>query len=237
MGQSNSTSSDTFNFNIQRNYNIFDKECLSDYLYYGHTSKIIDLLNHGYDVNSRGSLANFGSGITLLHIACMKGKYSLFNELIIRGVNIDAVDDNGNTPLYYACQQSLEMVDMLIYNGANVHHINNDGCNMIHSTLCIIPVDLEILSYLIKLKVDSNRKNSLGQTPLYLIIKNGLHENGLRIADHFLKYDKFEVVKTLVVYGVDIDQQSLELSESLGYTHIYDFLTRYISTPTVKSAL
>lgn len=45
-------------------------------------------------------------GRTALHIACMKGHLQIAQLLVRSGADLDAVDDDGNTPLHLASQNS-----------------------------------------------------------------------------------------------------------------------------------
>lgn len=50
----------------------------------------------------------------------------MVKKLIDLGANIDAIDDNGETPLFYAASQgSFETVKILVEHGADFNLLNN----------------------------------------------------------------------------------------------------------------
>ena len=63
-----------------------------------------------------------------LHIASEEGFHELVSILITKGLNIDAKDTWGNTPLIYAANTgSLKVVKLLVEAGASVNARNNNG--------------------------------------------------------------------------------------------------------------
>ena len=59
--------------------------------------------------------------------AVAEGDSDLVDELLERGVAVNAVDDDGNTALLLASEGEPQIVEALIAAGANVNQQNNDG--------------------------------------------------------------------------------------------------------------
>lgn len=56
--------------------------------------------------------------------------------LIENGANIDAIDNNGDTPLSVASWSGSEhVVGLLLERGANVNDKNNDGATPLHQAV------------------------------------------------------------------------------------------------------
>lgn len=74
----------------------------------------------------------------LLYKTARLGEIDIIKKLISRGVNVNAKNIMGNTPLHFAVWHGrLDVVQFLITNGANVNAINNHG----QSPLCMVRND------------------------------------------------------------------------------------------------
>lgn len=63
-----------------------------------------------------------GGGVTVLMVACVQGNVALAEDLIRRGANVNARDNEGLTALIYACLEgagNYEIVTLLLRNGAD----------------------------------------------------------------------------------------------------------------------
>ncbi|KAF9335913.1 hypothetical protein BG006_010338 [Podila minutissima] len=80
-------------------------------------------LSEGQDVNQKDSF-----GYTALHQAASYDCIELAKYLIQeKHANVNIEDEEGDTPLF-ACETT-EMIDLLLENGANLHHKNQEGRN------------------------------------------------------------------------------------------------------------
>ncbi|MFT9820949.1 ankyrin repeat domain-containing protein [Lysinibacillus sp. NPDC056185] len=83
------------------------------------------LVNIGCNVNIKDA-----SGLTALHFAAIYDRYNIVKVLIIRGAEIDAIDNLGNTPLWRAIMENsneTSTIRYLLENGADPKKANNRG--------------------------------------------------------------------------------------------------------------
>jgi ankyrin repeat protein len=116
--------------------------------------------------------------------ACKDGNFDEAKRLIDAGVDVNAMDAHGWTPLYWACNMGhVKVAKLLIKNGANVNSNENEykttplhvGCQQ------FLPRLAELL---IKNGADVNSKNRYGYTPLHLTC---LTNSDVRIAELLIK--------------------------------------------------
>jgi ankyrin repeat protein len=86
-----------------------------------------------------------------------------------KNININALDESGNTALYYAVSQNhVQLIKLLVANGADVNIVSkNSGDTLLH-TACGGEGDVEVVCLLISLGMNVNARNLSGETPLYL---------------------------------------------------------------------
>ncbi len=77
-------------------------------------------------------------------------------KLIENGVDINATDSSGKTPLFYAANK--EIAEFILANGGKTDVIDNDGNTLLHTTS-----DIETLKVYSKLGIDQNVVNNKGQ--------------------------------------------------------------------------
>jgi ankyrin repeat protein len=115
----------------------------------GHSQVVMELVDHGADMDAKDS-----NGWTPLHCACWHGHLAVFNELMSLsdsngtttsilgkrtsrgGANMEAKDNQGNTPLHAAARLGhLPVVKALLRGGASILAANNEGWLPIHSAV------------------------------------------------------------------------------------------------------
>ncbi|ELU13439.1 hypothetical protein CAPTEDRAFT_98474, partial [Capitella teleta] len=145
---------------------------------------MIDLLiDYGADVNCAAQ-----DGDTYLHTVCYLNNVRVVKLLLNKGVEIDARDILGRTPLYIAiCYSTNEttlkmIVEVLVTNGANVDTSDYDGNTPLHRAS--IRKHLSIVNYLLENGADPNAMNNEGNTPYHYAIWN----EQKHLADLLLKY-------------------------------------------------
>jgi ankyrin repeat protein len=143
--------------------------------------KVLQLLNEQVEGFDAVKWRDQATGKSSLHLAIEAGRLKLVKLLLERGVDVNATDLRGCTPLCSACQIGrLDMVKVMVGNGADVHKATYtvvwdtfDGVK-----LSIVPVNgmtplacallfrhTEVVAYLIKQGV------RLNSTALALAIK------------------------------------------------------------------
>lgn len=113
-------------------------------------------------------------GRTPLHIAAISNKLTLLPLLIEAGADIEAVTDDGDTPLHYAAEDALEFATQLIARGANVMARNKDGRTPLFvavTAYSYLPEEsTEKVFQLLKAHgADVNAQDNEGRTPLHSI--------------------------------------------------------------------
>ncbi|ELT88636.1 hypothetical protein CAPTEDRAFT_47865, partial [Capitella teleta] len=144
--------------------------------------EMIDLLiDYGADVN-------FAGQIGYLHKACLFDNVRMVKILLNKGLEIDARDIYGYTPLFIVISSSsnettLKMiVEALVTNGANVDTSDHDGDTPLH--MASIRKHPSIVNYLLENGADPNAINNEGNTPYHYAIWNEQKQ----LADSLLKY-------------------------------------------------
>ena len=90
-----------------------------------------------------------------------------FNNLITEGVEIDGLDYNGLTALYYAAQYGrLEMARVLIEKGANIEHQDEYGNTpLMRACLNLNRNGVDMISLLISSGANVDAQNKSGNSP------------------------------------------------------------------------
>ncbi len=92
--------------------------------YFGHTDIVVYLLDNGADIHQAAKNAQ---RINALH-AASTGHLDICRMLIERGINVNAKQEGGFTPLHAAAQNSqLELVELLLEGGADASNKNDEG--------------------------------------------------------------------------------------------------------------
>jgi ankyrin repeat protein len=133
-------------------------------IHYDHIQELISLQDD--DSRIKHLLLNYHpaddypdeKGRTTIHHLAFRFSFDLIKILIDKNVNINLIDDMGNTPLHYAVFRDdySEVLKYFIKNGARVNVKNKNGhtpCNL-RNTLKQVECDAEI-NYLIVKQVFS----------------------------------------------------------------------------------
>ena len=140
----------------------------------GNIDKIKSLLKKGINIDCRDSF-----GITPLMKACNEANAEVVEYLIERGADVNTVDYYGSSPIFYLLkfyifsngkvgEKRLNVLKILIKNGADLDHKNNAGYRFIHKVIQINNPDM--LKILIEAGCDINFKFDYG-TPLRIARK------------------------------------------------------------------
>lgn len=102
------------------------------------------LLNNGANLIERDCYYN-----SLIHLLVKNNNKQILTYLLSKGMDVNTVNENGESPLQYACFWSNEeMVNVLVSEGADIHHIDNNNKSVIDWAMKYS--SNEILSLLIK---------------------------------------------------------------------------------------
>ncbi|GLE01961.1 hypothetical protein PINS_up010799 [Pythium insidiosum] len=110
---------------------------------------------------------------TPLHLAVMTEDLTVAQALLDAGVLVDAIDNDGQTPLTMACLGGrLELIRLLLRAGANAAHQNKQAHSALHylSAFCH---DRELLTDLLSRGADVNAKTLKLNTPLHFAAMSG----------------------------------------------------------------
>eukprot|EP01035_Chromulina_nebulosa_P019442 gene19442-25322_t len=120
--------------------------------------------------------SSFG-GLRPIHHACNKNHEKIVRILIKSGVDVNSIDDNGDTALHYAAARGiLNIVIALLEAGADPSKANNQGVQPLHKATVF--GQLAIVKRLGESNNDSksmliNSTDSSGDTPLHYAAKGG----------------------------------------------------------------
>ncbi len=104
------------------------------------------------------------NGRTLLHTAVKEKEVGLTKMLIDKGIQIDARDKSGMSPLHYA--SSIKIIDLLLANGADINAQTTQGQTLLHRA--VEQNEAEIVSLLISRGGETNIRDQKGNYPLHI---------------------------------------------------------------------
>ena len=107
----------------------------------------------------------------LLLKACQNGQKGVVMAFLKKdNINVNAVDENGLSPLHYACQKGYrDIVKLLIASGADVTLISNVSITPLHTA--VLSGNKEIIQLLTEAGADLNATDKRGKTPLIYAVE------------------------------------------------------------------
>lgn len=185
----------------------------------GYTQIVEMLINKGADVNKKNVAGN-----SALIFATRGNHTKMVGLLTLHHAEVNVISHlellKGDTPLTIAVRnKNLEIVKMLISNGADVTVKNNYEETALK--IAIKNRDIEIVKILIEAGVDLNKEDSWGSDALQYAIDH--------IKDEY-ENDDLELVKLLVMNGSNLNKQykngdyPVKLSLRKGHTKIAEWL-------------
>ncbi|OZH54327.1 hypothetical protein AFK68_11665 [Hydrocoleum sp. CS-953] len=118
-------------------------------------------LGFSQNINSTDAKGN-----TQLHNAIQDNESEVIDILISNGAQVNAKNNNDNTPLHYA-GKSQEITALLINKGADVNAKNNQGITPLHNSR-----RRGVAEILITHGADINAQDKKGKTPLHYLVTN-----------------------------------------------------------------
>lgn len=162
-----------------------------------------------------GSLKNIAKdGKSILHFALLADKpdLQLINFYILKKVDIDKQDNEGNTALHLAALYNLDKIVALLVNNKAKSSLNQNLLTPLHIAVAKWPARYNIIKLLAKDKTALNTRGIYGLTPLFLAVNK---------ANIF-------TVKILLEAGADIT-----ISPDNSMT-IFDYIQRLSNIPENK---
>lgn len=181
----------------------------------GHHDKIVELLSSKVDNEIGTKPAEVSKEAELLHQAAMVGDVNQVKSLISKGVDVNAKNRLGWTPLHNALWYGHKaIVELLIDKGSNVNAKETGGNTPLH--FVAIKGGREAAELLIAKGADVNAKNVTQQTSLLLAASYG-HK---------------DLVELLIEKGADVNAQSgsdnaLSMARKKSYVEIEELLLKH----------
>jgi ankyrin repeat protein len=147
-------------------------------------------------------------GRTPLHQAAMRNRSDIVEWLCAKGVNVNALDSAGETPLIISLSQpdteaamknNAETMRILIGYGADISCRTREGKTLLHNAVARKRKD--VIDLLLEHGADINARDKYGYTPLHWAVSS----------------KSKEMVKLLVDHGADVNVKNLQ-----GKTPLYD---------------
>lgn len=147
-------------------------------------------------------------GIGALHMVAMQGIPKMLNVLLALGSDLEIRDANNFSPLHYAAARGHQSTLLLLMHaGADVSAVTNDKNTALH--LCCLNGHLNCVKALLyysdhmKVKIDRNAQNRMGDTALHMASKWGFRD----------------IVEVLLEYGVKTDLENRIDETALDCAH------------------
>jgi hypothetical protein len=152
-------------------------------------------------------------GNTALHNAVFKSNIELAKQLVTNGADVNARNNNGWTPIFYAVgtrgtPNKFKILKLLLANGADIH-VNDKGKNsvLLHASLSGISSS-ETINLLVRRGANVKARNEFGSTPLH------------RAVTLYDEKEDWDIVRTLIKYGANANAENYNgitpLLEAIG---------------------
>ncbi len=128
------------------------------------------LLKHFLEEHNLIHFMRDARGNTVLHLMAAHQVPKNLQPLINEGLDVNAINDQGESPLHCASKtRCLSNVKLLLNEGSKLNTIDNFGNSALH--IAAACGRLNIVEFLTEQGLDISQKNKLGETPLALAIK------------------------------------------------------------------
>ncbi|KIC74673.1 hypothetical protein DB42_AZ00280 [Neochlamydia sp. EPS4] len=191
----------------------------------GDLSLVNYLIEQGANVNTVDQ-----SNQSPLYHACNEAQihFDIIHSLISAGANLHQTTDDNQTCLHTASEKgNVEVVNLLIQQGIDVHVLDKTGRSALHYACCVNGnQSLKIIEYLVNAGADPNQKDNANKTPLMFAYKHSnfaaVHylipitkdldtydEEGYSILHKACILRQESIVRLLLEYGADVNLVAL----------------------------
>jgi ankyrin repeat protein len=176
-------------------------------------------IEKGGDVTLKSS-----AGFTAMHTAAQNGRNCrLFVEL---GSPVDPLDDNGQTPLFWAAKysRSKNVVRELASLNANLQHRDNEGNTALH--LAAKYGNAELISALAEVGVPVNATNNEGRTALHVAVESKrrfMADLGVELESPLGSKQSYDAVRELAILDADLGIKDKNGVTALQLANINNF--------------
>lgn len=133
----------------------------------------------------------FGAKHEAMFAAIVDGNLEKVKKLIDEGIDLNAYDDEGYTPLAMACVQSeAAIVRLLLDSGATIDQANHFGWTPLMQACLNYSGDISAISELLANRANVNARNIGGETPIMRVVGQ----------------NKIPLVKFLLEHGAQVDE-------------------------------
>lgn len=158
----------------------------------------------------------------LLLKACENGQKGVVLAFLKKdGIDVNAVDEIGFSPLHYSCKKGYkDIVKLLLEKDADATLISNQSITPLH--MAMIPGNKEIVQMLVDAGADVNATDKEGKTPLI----------------YGIEAKKVEAVKFLIGLGADVSIMDNKNNTALDYANAFGLtqLIEEMSAPDMYTA-